>query len=371
MGSPFRGRLAAHLPAGLSVALIALVGLLFAGSGPARGILYVEGLDRWIARNWFLGHRFFHMDGVFLPFVLGFLLRRIRAWPASLSEGGFFGRWALIVGLALFPFSFALAIPPGLIKGGSLVLMAAFLAVTAGGVLAIGWLIGFRDERVPVAVACALPGVGIAGAAGGRGIWNQSESVVQWMVLSLYVVGIVNALAVLGISAWLNIGSAGHGVWLGISAAGLGPLRAVALLIDPGSPDGISTALAAGEEVYRLRILGFPFLVLLLAIVLLVWRTGPWEKGGRWGLLAVAIGGGAASVLVLNEGKVPLTLADWLSWIGRFLLAAGMFHLGLLPARLSWRREGRYVAGLVALSGVAALCVGLAAGAVLSRSLTP
>ena len=41
---------------------------------------------------------------------------------------------------------------------------------------------------------------------------------------------------------------------------------------------------------FRLRILGFPFLVLLLAIVLLLWRTGPWGEGGRWGLLIVAIG---------------------------------------------------------------------------------
>ncbi len=371
MGPSFPGRLADHLPAALSVALLALIGLLFAGSGPARGVLNVEGLDRWIARNWFLGHRFFHLDGVFLPFVLGFLLRRIRAWPALLGDGGFIGRWALVVGLALLPFSFALAIPSGLIKGGSLVIAAAFLAAAAGGILAIGRLLGFRDERVPVAVACALPGVGIAGAAGGRVIWNQSESVVQWMVLWFYVVGIVNALAVFGISPWLNIGSAGHGVWLGVSVADLGPLRAAALLIDPGSPDGISTALAAGEEVFRLRILGFPFLVLLLAIILLLWRSGPWEKGGRWGLLTVAIGGGAASVLVLNDGKVPLPLADWLPWIGRFLLAAGMFHLGLLPTRLSWRREGRYVAGLIALSGVMALAAGLAAGAVLSRSLTP
>lgn len=371
MGPSFPGRLADYLPAALSAALLVLIALLFAGSGPARGILHVEGLDRWIARHWFLGHRFFHLDGVFLPFVLGFLLRRIRAWPASLGDGGFIGRCALVIGVALLPFSVALAIPPGLIGGGSLALMAAFLAVTAGGVLSIGWLLGFRDERVPVAVACALPGVGMAGAAGGRGIWNQSESVVQWMVLSLYVVGIVNALTVLGISTWLNIGSAGHGVWLGVSAAGLGPLRAVALLIDPGSPEGISTALAAGEEVFRLRILGFPFLVFALAVVLWFWRSSPWEKGGRWGLLTVAIGGGAASLLVLNDGRVPLPLADWLSWIGRFLLAAGMFHLGVLPTRLSWRREGRYVAGLVALTGVTALFVGLAAGAVLSRSLTP
>lgn len=364
-------RTAALVTRTVALILLFLIGLLFAGSGPARGVLNVEGLDRWIARNWFLGHRLFHLDGVFLPFVLGFLLRRIRAWPATLGDGGFIGRWVLVIGLALLPFSFALAIPPGLIKGGSLVVAALFLAATAGGVLSIGWLLGFRDERVPVAVACALPGVGIAGAAGGRVIWNQSESVVQWMVLWFYVVGIVNALAVLGISAWINIGSAGHGVWLGVSASGLGPLRAAALLIDPGSPDGISTALAAGEEVFRLRILGFPFLVLLLAIVLLLWRTGPWEKGGRWGLLTVAIGGGAASVLVLNDGKVPLTLADWLSWVGRFLLAAGMFHLGLLPTRLSWRREGRYIAGLIALSAVMALIAGLAAGAFLSRSLTP
>ena len=137
------------------------------------------------------------MDGVFLPFVLGFLLRRIRAWPASLPEGGFFGRWALVIGVALLPFSFALAIPPRADQWRKPRPDGRVPRRYGRRGSAIGWLIGFRDERVPVAVACALPGVGMAGAAGGRGIWNQSESVVQWMVLSLYVVGIVNALAVL------------------------------------------------------------------------------------------------------------------------------------------------------------------------------
>ena len=177
--------------------------------------------------------------------------------------------------------------------------MAAFLAVTAGGVLAIGWLIGFGDERVPVAVACA-PGVGMAGAARRGESGTSRGRVVQWMVLSLYVVGIVNALAVpLGSDLAEHREREGHGVWLGISSAGLGPL-APSPLIDPGSPDEFRPP-SRREGMFRLRILGFPFLVLLLAIVLCSWRTGPWEKGAV-GSSIVAIGEEPPRSS-LNEGR--------------------------------------------------------------------
>ena len=110
LGSPFRGRLAAHLPAALSVALLIL-------SPPLRRLGSGQGSpERRRARPLDRAQQLVPSAIAFSKWTVfffrsswGFSWRRIRAWPASLPQHGFFGRWALVIGVALLPFSFALA----------------------------------------------------------------------------------------------------------------------------------------------------------------------------------------------------------------------------------------------------------------------